>query len=174
MKPQTLPPHEIFSAAIRLIRRELIPGAPPQRQRLLDKVARILARARHYLPDGPPPRVPPPLREPEDGEDLEIWGHRLRMRREAAGLSRLQLARLAGLSDGTIRNLERGYHRPTRTTLARLRSVPGLVGRAAREDSPLSKCLGEHGWQLVRKWRYAEDRHPRLLFICRRATKKLK
>jgi len=172
MKPQTLPPHEVFSAAIRLIRRELIPGASPQRQRLLDKVVRILARARRRLGDGPPRRVQPPLREPEEGEDLEIWGHRLRMRREATGLSRLQLARLAGLSDGTIRNLERGRHRPTRTTLSRLRSVPGLVGGAAREDSPLSKCLGEHGWQLVRKWRYAEDRHPRLLFICRKAEKK--
>jgi transcriptional regulator with XRE-family HTH domain len=169
MKPQTVPPHEVFTAAIRLIRQDLIPAATPQRQRQLDKVARILARARRRLALLPPPPEPP-LRPPHDGEDLAAWGQRLRLRRELAELSRKQLARLSGVAASTLRNLERGLHKPTRKTLLRLQAVPQLVGDAVAEEPPLRACLAEYGWQLVKKWRYAEEHHPRLLFICRKAA----
>lgn len=47
-------------------------------------------------------------------------GERLRVKRVVAGLSRLVLARLAGLSEATIKFLEKGKTRPTERTLLRL------------------------------------------------------
>lgn len=59
------------------------------------------------------------------GEVQQI-GQELRKRRECAGLTRSQLSRLAGVADSTIRNYERGRHRPTHRTIRRLSSVQAL------------------------------------------------
>ena len=45
--------------------------------------------------------------------------------RAAAGLTRAQLARIAHISVGTLRNVERDRHRPTTHTLRRL--LPALI-----------------------------------------------
>lgn len=71
----------------------------------------------------------PPLGTPRS---LFQIGPCLRARREAAGLTRAQVARLTGLSELTIRNLESGRHPPTPRVLARLRSVPKRCRRRAR------------------------------------------
>src|SRR6516162_521902 len=43
----------------------------------------------------------------------------VRIRAETLGLTRLELARRSGISRGTLRDLELGVHRPTRSTLQR-------------------------------------------------------
>lgn len=60
-----------------------------------------------------------------DGE-IQQLGQELRRRRECAGLSRSQLSRLSGVADSTIRNYERGRHRPTYRTIQRVSSVSAL------------------------------------------------
>ena len=60
----------------------------------------------------------------------------LRLRRESAGLSRRRLARLAQLSEATIKLLEAAKTRPTRATLLRLLLVEAL--RLSPADLPLS------------------------------------
>ena len=50
---------------------------------------------------------------------------RLRTVRDAAGLTRAQLACITCLSDSTLRNIETNRHRPTRQTLHRL--LPALI-----------------------------------------------
>lgn len=54
------------------------------------------------------------------------FGQRLRDKRNAAGLSRQQLARRAKLSDATVKFLETARHPPSRSTLIRLIGVPEL------------------------------------------------
>ena len=54
------------------------------------------------------------------------FGQRLRDKRNAAGFSRLQLARKAKLSDATVKFLETARHPPSRATLIRLIGVPEL------------------------------------------------
>lgn len=60
------------------------------------------------------------------GPPLAI-GPLLRARREAAGLTRAQVACLTGLSETTIRNVEDGRHQPTPRVLAQLRSLSELA-----------------------------------------------
>lgn len=60
----------------------------------------------------------------------------LRVRRESAGLSRRRLAKLAKLSEATIKLLEAGQTRPTRATLLRLLLVEAL--RLSPTELPLS------------------------------------
>lgn len=48
------------------------------------------------------------------------FGEQLRIRRVVAGLSRVKLGRLAGLSECTIKLLEKGKSQPTEKTLLRL------------------------------------------------------
>ena len=54
-------------------------------------------------------------------------GPLLRARREAAGLTRAQVARLTSLSEMTIRNVECERHQPSPCVLAQLRSVLQLA-----------------------------------------------
>lgn len=60
----------------------------------------------------------------------------LRLRRESAGLSRRRLAKLAHLSEATIKLLETAQTKPTRSTLLRLLLVEVL--RLSPADLPLS------------------------------------
>jgi transcriptional regulator with XRE-family HTH domain len=59
-------------------------------------------------------------------ELLREFGLLLADRRRAAGLSRLDLAKLAKLSDATIKFVETARHMPSRTTLLCLTGVPQL------------------------------------------------
>ena len=87
--------------------------------RILDEIAR-LARAKG---DVPPCRRLGPVLTPKQ---LQDFGHLLRDKRNQAGLSRVQLARKAKLSDATIKFLETAKHPPSRATLLRLVGVPEL------------------------------------------------
>lgn len=59
-------------------------------------------------------------------QQVHEFGRLLRDRRNAAGFSRLQLARKANLSDATIKFTETGRHPPSRATLIRLLAVVEL------------------------------------------------
>lgn len=59
-------------------------------------------------------------------QQLVDFGRLLRDRRNQAGLSRLQLARKAKLSDATVKFVETARHPPSRQTLLRLVGVPEL------------------------------------------------
>lgn len=59
-------------------------------------------------------------------EQLQEFGKLLRDRRNAAGFSRVLLARKAKLSDATIKFAETAVHPPSRATLIRLIDVPEL------------------------------------------------
>jgi transcriptional regulator with XRE-family HTH domain len=63
---------------------------------------------------------------PENSTDAQHFGFVLYALRNAAGFSRAKLAKLARLSEGTIKNCEAGNHFPSPTTLARLMSVSQL------------------------------------------------
>ena len=74
------------------------------------------------------PRLAAGIIEPESHSKavLRAWGTDLEQRRKAAGLSRAVLAQRAGISESTLRNVEKGRRPPTRTTLMHLQSVPEL------------------------------------------------
>lgn len=59
-------------------------------------------------------------------ESLRHFGELLRARRNAAALSRVELGKLARLSDATIKFLETAKHPPSRSTLIRLVGVEQL------------------------------------------------
>ena len=70
-------------------------------------------------------------------KQLQEFGKLLRDRRNAAGLSRVQLARRAQLSDATIKFIETARHPPSRATLIRLISVQEL--QLTWSDAPGSR-----------------------------------
>lgn len=82
-----------------------------------------------------PPRSPDPqarkrqrgrCRRPisdEEAQDLEAFGASLRLAREAAGLSQIKLARLAGYGDSQVQRLEAATRRPRRSSIERLAEV---------------------------------------------------
>jgi transcriptional regulator with XRE-family HTH domain len=71
------------------------------------------------------------------------FGYLLRQARERANLSVARLAKVAQLSEGTIKNLEAGRSEPAGETMARLISVAelGLGAHAALEPGPNSWLL---------------------------------
>jgi transcriptional regulator with XRE-family HTH domain len=78
-----------------------------------------------------------------DPEGVGLFGPLLRSRREAAALSRAELADKAHLSPSTLEQLERGARRPSRTMLQRLLQVPELAWtpdeRARLQERPLER-----------------------------------
>lgn len=71
-------------------------------------------------------------------KQLQDFGKLLRDRRNAAGLSRIELGRLAMLSDATIKFTESARHPPSRATLIRLIGRPEL--RLTWDDAPGHKA----------------------------------
>lgn len=69
--------------------------------------------------------------------DTDAFAILLKERREKAKLSQHRLARLAGISEPTIRNLEHGRHAPSEETLKRLLLLPQL--HLSAEDLPTRK-----------------------------------
>jgi transcriptional regulator with XRE-family HTH domain len=92
---------------------------------------------------------------------LEPFGTLLRSRREAAALSRAELARKARLSPSTLEQLERGARRPSRTTLKRLLQVPELAWtpdeRARLQERPLERPVRPLNALLTPHARLARD-----------------
>jgi transcriptional regulator with XRE-family HTH domain len=144
MQTPTASATDIFPAAIRIINQELYPHASPRRQQIYQRVTRILERAQRQLEkqQGNLPDMYMGIAPPSKIEDFRQWGLRLRQRREEAGLTRAQLAHLAGVADSTIRNLETGRHKPTRPIVMRLQAVPELGMPAG---SPLASLFGPGG-----------------------------
>ena len=85
----------------------------------------------HFLDTGgtakPDQRRCPPMSLKQQRE----FGRLLRDKRDAAGLSRRQLARIAQLSDATIKFIETAHNPPSRASLIRLINVPTLQLRWA-------------------------------------------
>jgi len=118
---------DILPLAIQLIEQELLPKASPRRQkfyklamRILEKAQRDLERRRERgelsLQNGP-------IVSFKNREERLAWGQGLRTLRLQAGLTRVKLAMLAGVSESTIRNLELGRHQPTQAVQRRLQAV---------------------------------------------------
>src|SRR2546430_15339180 len=83
-----------------------------------------------------------PATGPEDwGADV---GSLVRIRRRAAGLTQQELADLAQVSLGTVRDLEQGRtHRPRRDSMTRLAGALGLD--APRLQTPTRRAPGPAG-----------------------------
>ena len=114
--------------------RAIAPGQPPKTQAacvsyasLVDEIAH-LSRAKGA--DPPSSVLTPGL----SSKQLQDFGRLLRDKRNQAGLSRLQLARKAKVSDATIKFIETARNPPSRATLLRLVGVPELGLRWA--DTP--------------------------------------
>jgi tetratricopeptide (TPR) repeat protein/transcriptional regulator with XRE-family HTH domain len=82
---------------------------------------------------------------------LSEFGPLLRSRRLAAGLTQAELAERSGVSERTIRSLERAVSRPYLKTVALLAEAMGLAGdgrdelaRAARPDAQIQAQSGVH------------------------------
>ena len=86
-----------------------------------------------------------------DPAPLLRLGQLLRDRRRRAGLSRIALARLAQLSDATVKFVETGRHPPSRTTCLRLLGVSELnlqwqdlalfAGEPPEQSLPVAEAL---------------------------------
>ena len=90
----------------------------------LEELAQFLASG------GSSPRTPV-LNPPASPSQWAQFGRLLRDKRNAAGLSRVQLARRAKLSDATVKFTETARHPPSRATLIRLIGVSELKLRWA-------------------------------------------
>jgi len=119
--------------------RAIAPGQPPKTQAacfayasLADEIAHLSSARGAVLPSS---RLTPALTR----KQLQDFGRLLRDKRNQAGLSRLQLARKAKLSDATIKFIETARHPPSRATLLRLVGVAELGLRWA--ETP-GYCVG--------------------------------
>lgn len=133
MSTTSVEEYEHLPAAIRLIERDLLPGADPRHRRVYRRLIRDLINAHQLLTTRADPQQPGSIgvmdmgiEAPTDDEDLRVWGQKLRLRREAAGLCREALAERAEISESTIRNIEKGCHQPSRLVVMRLQAVREL------------------------------------------------
>lgn len=94
------------------------------------------------------PRLASGITEPDslDKKALAAWGADLMERRKSAGLSRETLAARAGISDSTLRDVEKGRRPPTRTTILHLQSVPELRIEAAPPQYAMGREPRESGF----------------------------
>ena len=144
---ESIPVRTLFSGTIQVLDR-LIKQSPKERRvelrRARETLRASLNDAEKTQPVGPNPEATALLQlaagivEPESNEQtvLRSWGADLQRRRQSAGLSRRVLAERAGISDSTLRNVEKALRPPTRTTIMHLQSVPEL----RIDPSP----IGEH------------------------------
>ena len=106
---------------------------PEQLPLLLELIVQVQEVAKYASggadPVGADEKTPAPT-----PKQLQEFGKLLRDKRNAAGLSRMQLARRAKISDATIKFLETARHPPSRATLIRLISVEEL--RLTWSDAP--------------------------------------
>lgn len=148
-------PDEVVAAAVYLLEHELIPTANAYRRRLYQKAARVLSRLvrkKAARQASEPSADAPELAETRSwGLDRRAWGMQLRRRREELGLTREQLAELAGVAASTIRNVETGRHAPTRKIALSLQAVPALKLPVPRRgerprSAEASDALSGHCW----------------------------
>lgn len=146
-------PEEILAAAAYLLEHELLPSASASRRRLYQKAARVLSRlarkpGRQESVSGA--EAPELAKTRGWALDHRAWGVQLRRRREDLGLTREQLAELAGVAASTIRNTETGRHAPTRKIALSLQAVPALKLSMLSGERPrsadASDALRGHCW----------------------------
>ena len=114
---------------------EVLPQKPQEQQEALHMslmTLRGFLAATHSLDeeDTPPAQMMPFAEEAKGGSTdvgrLQKFRALLRERREAAGLTHMRLAELAGLGESVLLNLETGRYAPTQLALLHLLSVPEL------------------------------------------------
>lgn len=132
---ESIPVRTLFTGTIQVLERLIKQSPPKQREALRRAKATLRASlAEAELSEPPRTEVAKELHlaagivEPESTEAavLRVWGADLERRRKAAGLSRQVLADRAGISESTLRNVEKARRAPTRTTVMHLQSVPEL------------------------------------------------
>jgi len=96
-----------------------------------------------FLASGGISATTPRLSPPASHAQWTQFGRLLRDKRNAAGLSRVQLARRAKLSDATVKFTETARHPPSRATLIRLLGVSELKLRWADIPGHLAPPLTE-------------------------------
>jgi transcriptional regulator with XRE-family HTH domain len=86
-----------------------------------------------------------PAKPPEPPEPIHL-GEIVRLIREAAGWSRVQLSKQTGIATATIRNIEMGRYRPTRATLRQLLTAPcmEILPELVKKEG-LTLGLGDNG-----------------------------
>lgn len=134
---ENIPVRAAFSRAIQVLDRLSKQGTLQERaarRRAMETLRRSLSKAEESEAASPEElsrnqlQLAAGIVEPQsnDMSALKAWGEELVQRRRAAGLSRAVLAERAGISDSTLRNVEKGRRAPTRTTVMHLQSVPEL------------------------------------------------
>ena len=134
---ESIPVRAAFSRAIQVLDRLSKQGTLQERaarRRAMETLRRSLSKAEESEAASPEElsrnqlQLAAGIVEPSstDKSALKAWGEELVQRRRAAGLSRAVLAERAGISDSTLRNVEKGRRAPTRTTVMHLQSVPEL------------------------------------------------
>ena len=121
--PEREPVHRHAQALLAQLRR-LAAQAPSEQQSVWSQHQQRLEELMHFLESSG--ARPAPSGSPVTAAQWSQFGQRLRDKRNAAGFSRLQLARKAKLSDATVKFLETARHPPSRATLIRLIGVPEL------------------------------------------------
>lgn len=101
-------PRDVFPSTLHRLKREFGPGATGRFPDIKAADPAQLSPLRPGLPDAAAPDALP------EAGDSPSWGQRVRSYRAAQGLSRDQLAQLAGISTATVRNIETGRHHPSR------------------------------------------------------------
>lgn len=145
MKRTDLSGHQAALAlAIEVLERQtMTPKNEPQndvaRGEALQTLRRMLATAEVEDPAEAGPQEG--VAEHAEPDPLQLWGHALRERREALSMTRPQLAKLAGFTEGTLKALETGRRAPSRQQLANLFSVAEL--KLDPTDPLLRNPLGE-------------------------------
>ena len=105
--------------ALQVVQPEPLPALWTEHVAAVQEIVQIL--------DGDMPSMPDQRRRPSMSlKQRREFGLLLRDRRNEAGLSRLQLARKAQLSDATVKFIETAHHLPSRASLLRLINVPAL------------------------------------------------
>lgn len=121
----------------------LAAAAPPEHQATWAEYIGSVQEVVHFLAsDGSCP-LPKRAGSPLTKAQLQQFGKLLRERRNAAGLSRVQLARRAKLSDATIKFAETARQPPSRATLIRLVGVSELKLGWADVPGPLGAPTAE-------------------------------
>ena len=105
--------------------RGLVYAEPAERQPAWNEYIGMVQELMEYAATGTTSTVKRGL-YPLTSKQLKEFGKLLRDKRNAAGLSRVNLARQAKVSDSTVKFIETARHPPSRATLIRLIGVPEL------------------------------------------------
>lgn len=123
---ERLAPLRAHAAAMIDELQRLSAAGPEERQPAWSEQIAMVQDVLHFAESVSAGAKPRAQQAPASHRQLVAFGLLLRDKRNAAGFSRVQLARKAKLSDATIKFLETGKHPPSRATLIRLIGVAEL------------------------------------------------